>query len=177
MESFESRNLVFRDLSELDVSDQYVSWLNDEAINKYLETRHYRQTIESCQVFVENCNLDACSHLFGIFLKMNGEHIGNIKIGFINDKYKRGELSLFIGAKQYWGNGFGAEAVTALSKYSFEKLGLEKIEAGCYEDNLASLRIFIKSGFVVEGFKRGHFVRDEKRLGCFLLGLLVNEII
>lgn len=172
----ETKNLVLRKLTPADVSDRYVAWLNDEEVNKYLETRHMRQTFEGCLKFVEICNQDAGAHLFGIFLKSNNEHIGNIKIGFINNKYKRGELSLLIGAKQHWGKGFGAEAVTALSKFSIEFLGLEKIEAGCYEDNVASLRIFLKSGFVVEGFKRSHVARDEKRMGCFLLGLLANEV-
>jgi RimJ/RimL family protein N-acetyltransferase len=68
------------------------------------------------------------------------------------------------------------EAVKALSKYSIDFLGLKKIEAGCYDYNVGSLRIFLKSGFVVEGFKRAHIERDGKRLGCFTFGLLANEI-
>lgn len=114
-------------------------------------------------------------HTFWYFLIGSNEHIGNIKIGFINNIYKRGELSLFIGAKEHWGKGLGSEAVRAVSSFSKEKLGLKKIEAGCYEDNLGSLRIFLKCGFVVEGFRRNHVVRDGKPLGCFLLGLLTDD--
>jgi RimJ/RimL family protein N-acetyltransferase len=174
--AIETKNLLLRKLSLADVNEQYVSWLNDEEVNKYLETRHVLQTLKSCKEFVDACNNDVCSQLFGIFLKADGSHIGNIKIGFINNKYKRGELRLLIGAKHNWGKGFGTEAVKALSKYSIDFLGLKKIEAGCYEDNVGSLRIFLKSGFVVEGFKRAHIERDGKRLGCFTFGLLANEI-
>jgi [ribosomal protein S5]-alanine N-acetyltransferase len=171
----DTKNLFLRKLTTADVSENYVAWLNDEGINKYLETRHEKQTLASCKAFVEACNQDVSAHLFGIFLKSNNCHIGNIKIGFINEKYKRGELSILIGLRDLWGKGFGTESVKALSKYAFDFLGLEKIEAGCYEDNFGSMRIFLKSGFVVEGFRRGHVVRDDKRLGCFLLGLMPND--
>ncbi len=176
MMNIQSKNLVLRKLTVEDISIEYVSWLNDEEVNRYLETRHIKQTLETCKVFVDACNKDISSHLFGIFLKANNEHIGNIKIGFINTIYRRGELSLLIGSKKYWGKGYGTEAVMALSKYCIEDLGLEKIEAGCYEDNLGSLRIFLKAGFVIEGFRRSHVILDNKRMGCFLLGLMINDI-
>ena len=171
----ETKKLFLRKLTPSDVSQHYVDWLNDVEINMYLETRHVHQTLDSCITFVEACNQDVSAHLFGMFLKANGQHIGNIKIGFINEVYKRGEISLFIGAKEHWGKGLGTEAVKALSKFSKEFLGLNKIEAGCYEDNFGSLRIFLKSGYVVEGFRPAHVVRNDIPLGCFLLGLLTNE--
>ena len=88
--------LHLRRLETEDVNEIYASWLNDPEINKYLETRHEPQTIESCKRFVEACNNDPGSYLFGIFLKENGTHIGNAKIGFVNPHYKRGQVSLFI---------------------------------------------------------------------------------
>ena len=171
----ETKNLILRKLTSKDVTKKYVDWLNDDEVNKYLEIRHDHQTLESCRKFVEICNKDTGIHLFGIFLKISNQHIGNVKIGFINEIYKRGEISIFIGAKEHWGKGLGTEAVKAASNFSKEILGLKKIEAGCYEDNLGSLRIFLKSGFVVEGFKRNHVMRNDKSLGTFLLGLLTYE--
>lgn len=171
----EANNIFLRKLRSEDVSQEYVDWLNDEDVNKYLETRHVHQTLQSCLQFVEACNLDVGTHLFGIFLKGSGKHIGNIKIGFINEVYARGEVSLLIGDKDCWGKGYGTESVRAVTRFAKEFLKLKKIEAGCYEDNLGSLRIFLKSGYIVEGFKRGHVLRNNKRLGCFLLGVLIDE--
>lgn len=175
MHEIETSSLHLRPLGAEDVSEIYASWLNDPEVNKYLETRHEYQTIESCKNFVESCNNDPGSHLFGIFLKENGRHIGNAKVGFINPYYKTGQVSLFIGEKQFWNKGFSTEVVRALNQFAFKKLGLQRLEAGCYEDNLGSLRVFLKSGYVVEGFKRSHVVRDGRRLGCFWLGVLANE--
>lgn len=167
----QTKRLILRNMLEDDATEEYVGWLNDYAVNKYLETRHELQTLEMCRQFIRSCNHDTGSHLFGVFLASNGKHIGNAKIGFINPIHGSAELSLFIGDKNYWGMGFGAEIVKSLTNYSFETLGLAKLEAGCYEGNISSLRAFLKVGYVVEGFLRSHVILENKRQGCFLLGV------
>ena len=177
MSIFESQRLIFRVLQASDVSDRYVAWLSDPEVNRYLETRFVTQTHETCRAFVEQMAQDSGSHLFGIFLKTTKEHIGNIKLGFINPHHLTGELSFFIGEKHLWWNGYGREAVKAVTRWGFDVLGLEKIEAGCYDGNLASLRCFIKTGYAVEGYFRGRAVLRGKRVGSFWLGILKTDAI
>ncbi|KAA0690835.1 N-acetyltransferase [Halopseudomonas laoshanensis] len=175
MFELETPRLQLRHLEPADATNTYAGWMNDPEVNRYLETRHVKQTRASCRDFILQCNSDPCSELFGVFDKENGQHIGNAKIGFINHRYHRGQLSLFIGEKQLWGQGLSSELVRGLTVYGFERLGLHRLEAGCYEDNLASLRVFLKAGYVVEGFMRDHVVIDGRRTGCFWLGVLARE--
>lgn len=55
----------------------------------------------------------------------------------------------------YWllpaaqGQGFGTEAARAMVDYSFQNRDIERIEAGCFQDNPASICILNKLGFVV----------------------------
>ena len=177
MSQIKTKRLLLKLLDQTDVSDKYVQWLNDPEVNRFLETRHRNQTYEDCLDFVNACLADTSSHLFGIFDKENNVHIGNAKIGFINPVYQRGQISIFIGDKSYWGRGLSSEVVGALTKYGFTKLGLYRLEAGCYEDNLASLRVFLKNGYTVEGFMRDHVVLEGRRLGIFWLGILNHELI
>ena len=172
MQQIETARLVLRYLAPQDATISYANWLNDPEVNKYLETRHSKQTVESCIKFIETCNNDASSHLFGIFLKEDKKHIGNAKIGFINSNYQRGQISIFIGEKCYWGQGLSTEVIRSLTQFGFSTLGLHRLEAGCYEDNLASLRIFLKACYVVEGFMRDHVTLGGRRMGCFWLGIL-----
>lgn len=176
MSVIETKRLYLRALSEKDATLNYVNWLNNPEVNRYLETRHSVQSIGSCKAFIRQCNEDEGAHLYGIFLKDGERHIGNTKLGFIHEQYARGELSLFIGDKAYWGKGLAGEVVQALTQYGFKNLGLERIEAGCYEENLASLRVFLKTGYTVEGYRRNHVVSDDSRQGCFVLGILKNEL-
>ncbi|MBE9523991.1 MAG: GNAT family N-acetyltransferase [Chloroflexi bacterium] len=171
----DSERLLFKELRKEDVSERYLGWLNDPAVNQFLETRFTNQTRESCEKFVSDMEKDPNSHLFGIFDKVTLEHIGNIKLGFIKTHHQSGQLSLFIGEKSCWGKGYATESIRCITKWGFDVLKLERIEAGCYDTNMASLRIFLKVGFSVEGYLRNSVVSDGQRIGCFWMGIIRNE--
>lgn len=175
MTQIETPNLLLKYLTPNDASSEYATWLNDTEINQFLEVRHTTHTVDSCKEFIKECENDPNSYLYGIFTKSNERHIGNVKVGFINNLYKRGEVSLFIGDKNYWGKGYATEVVRAITQHSVNNLGLTKLEAGCYENNLNSLRVFLKNGYVVEGFFRSHIVSKGNRIGCFWVGFLAND--
>lgn len=46
----------------------------------------------------------------------------------------------------YGGHGYATEAVTAVVAHAFDRLGVRRITAGCFADNLASVRILEKVG-------------------------------
>ena len=175
MAEINTKNLILRPLTLSDVTETYVNWLNDTETNKYLETRHKEQTLRTCKEYITKSNLSSNSHLFGIFSKETKKHIGNSKIGFIDSIYKTGQLSLFIGEKNALNRGYATEVVDALTTFGFIHLDLKKIEASCYEENIGSLRTFMKAGYVVEGFMRSNVVCEGRRLGCFWLGKLDYE--
>ncbi len=104
-------------------------------------------------------------------------HIGNAKLGYVNKHHCTAELSMFIGEKTLWGKGFATETVYNLTKYGFNVLELERIQAGCYEENLVSLHIFLKLRYTVEGFFRRHVNSKGRRSGCFWLGILKDEFV
>ena len=176
MHKIESKRLIYRVLTKDDVTDTYVSWLNDPQVNNYLEVKHIHNTIENCDEFVEKSNNDPAQNLFGIFLRENQKHIGNIKIGFVNKIHGGAQLSLFIGDTSCWGKGYATEAIQTISQWGFKNINLKKIEAGCYDVNIGSLRSFLKAGYQVEGYLRNSVVLDDKRIGSFWLGVLENEV-
>lgn len=55
---------------------------------------------------------------------------------------------------QYWNHGYATEITKNLVKYSFEFLGVERIEALALQINTASCRVLEKSGFLLEGVLR-----------------------
>jgi RimJ/RimL family protein N-acetyltransferase len=46
----------------------------------------------------------------------------------------------------YGGRGYAIEAVTAMVAYAFDRLGVRRLTAACYADNLPSVRILEKLG-------------------------------
>ena len=45
--------LIIKSLCVDDISKKYIEWLNDEEVNKYLETRFQVQNNQSCLEFVK----------------------------------------------------------------------------------------------------------------------------
>lgn len=172
---FESKRLYYKTLSSDDVSNKYVGWLNDPLVNRYLETRFLPQTLASCEAYVNAMQSDICNELFGMYDRTSGEHIGNIKLGAINQIHSSGVLSLFLGEKSFWGKGYATEAIAAVSQWGFSERRLRRIEAGCYDVNLGSLRAFLKAGYSVEGFRRKSCVFEGRPIGAFLMAKLFDE--
>ena len=134
-----------------DVNDQYLLWLNDVEVNKFLETRWISQTLETVVAHIEKVSSSPTEVLLKIVIAAEGMHIGNIKIGPIDVNNKSAELSYFIGDKSFWGKGYATEAINLCVDYCFETLGLHKIQAGCFEKNIGSQKALLKSGFELEG--------------------------
>ena len=79
----------------------------------------------------------------------NGTLIGSLGLG--------GEplsTAYFLG-REYWGQGYATEAMRAFLGEAFARFGLEAVEAGAYEDNLASMAVLRKLGFEPFGSELG----------------------
>jgi ribosomal-protein-alanine N-acetyltransferase len=154
--------IYLQEISPLDASDVYVKWLNDPEVNQYLEIRFDQQNLESISTFIANMIANENEHLFTVRLKKNDKHIGNIKIGAINNHHNVGGVSLFIGDKKYWGKGISSQAIQLISRYSFEKLGLRKLSAGAYEPNIGCIKSFLNSGYIYDGILAGHYTFNNQ---------------
>jgi len=141
-------NLLLRNLTLEDCTFNYVNWLNDEDVNKYLETRFIIQDIEKIKNFVQTINDSSDSCLFGIFV--SDVHIGNIKIGPIHPIYKYADISYFIGDKLYWGKGYAAIAIKLIIDFGFSILCLNRIQAGVHASNSSSVKVLEKCGLKKE---------------------------
>ena len=149
--------IYLRRLTEDDVSEAYVRWINDPDINQYLESRFYEQTIESTKAFIRSVTNDN-NYQFGIFIKETDQHIGNIKIGSINHFHKYADIGFLIGEKEYWGKGIASEAIKLATDFAFNTLGLHKLWGGAYAPNVGSMKAFLKNEYVEEGVKKSQYL-------------------
>jgi RimJ/RimL family protein N-acetyltransferase len=73
------------------------------------------------------------------------------------------------------GRGWMAPALDQLLAELFGQTAIERLEARCSVDNLASQRVLEKVGFVREGLLRGYFELQGRRVDNFLYALLRSE--
>ena len=168
----QSKKLLLFQLENSDVGQDYVAWLNDPAVNQYLESRFDNHTTDSIKRFVASMNESKTDLLLGIRDIANDKHVGNIKLGLINKHHRTAEVAIMIGDKSVWGKGLAAEAIRLVIDLARE-LGLRKLTAGCYLSNTGSKRAFEKNGFEVEGIRTAQVLLNNRAEDVMLLGLIL----
>ena len=161
IKNLETNRLILEKLDTKFLSHDYVNWLNDPEVNKYMETKG-SYTIHKLKRFlneVENKNI----YFWAILIKETKKHIGNIKIDPINELYGNGEYGILIGDKISWGNGYAKEATKKILDYCFgEEVNLRKITLGVVKENKAAIKLYNSLGFTQEGLYKNHSFHNNK---------------
>lgn len=147
----EAPRLWIRTLHVEDICDDYVAGLNDSEVRRYLfDVRFAKQTWGTVAGFIR-MNLESPADIFfGLFEKKGGLLIGTIRISGISKIHFSCNLGICIFRKSFWNKGLGTEAVCAVVEYLFKEMGLHYVEAGAYKDNIGSVTLFQKAGFILQ---------------------------
>jgi RimJ/RimL family protein N-acetyltransferase len=131
-------------------------------------------TLTDAEFFIENIANNTPNYIFGIFC--NGKYCGNIGIHPGSDVYSRSaELGYFIGEK-YWGKGITTRAVKLIVDFTFAQLDIDKIYAGIFEYNYASMKVLEKNGFKLEGILRKSVFKNNQYYDEYRYGLVHPDL-
>jgi RimJ/RimL family protein N-acetyltransferase len=78
-------------------------------------------------------------------------------------------------APEFWGQGYGTEAMQLLLRYAFLELNLHRVQLTVFEYNARALRLYHRLGFQHEGTLREFLHRDGRRYDMLIMGLLDEE--
>ena len=95
--------------------------------------------------------------LWAVVLKESGEVIG--QCGLTMQPWKETEV-LEIGylfARDYWHQGYAAEAAMACKRYAFETLGADEVCSIIRDTNTASQRVAERNGMTVRDARTKHY--------------------
>jgi RimJ/RimL family protein N-acetyltransferase len=155
------------------ITDSYLSALNDHSIIGLTEARHKKWDIELAKQFITNANNES-SRLFMIMLKETGTPIGNVRLFNINKNHLHAELSFLFYDKSQWGKGYATEAIQVILDFAKNKLKLHRVFADYYEINIASSKVFNKLNFSIEGKYKEHFrMADGKFVDSIRVGIIL----
>ncbi|HNA65910.1 MAG TPA: GNAT family protein, partial [Saprospiraceae bacterium] len=91
------------------------------------------------------------------------------------DEHQRAELGYVMTDQSFRNKGFMSEAVEAVLNYGFNVLRLNRIEALVGRNNIPSLKIMRKFGFVQEGCMRRHYNVDGVFEDSLVFSILEEE--
>lgn len=141
--------IKLQDIGSLEL-ELYLSWISNPQVNRFLEVRHENHDIESLGKWIADHAKSKENLLFAIETEESGKPIGTIRISRINRMYGTCDLGLMIGNTEYWGKGYGFEAIRVACDF-MKEIGIRKVHAGAYHSNTASIKAFTKNGFSTEG--------------------------
>lgn len=169
------KNILLTPLTKEDVTDEYVSWLNDEEVCRDNSHATFPNTKEKTYAYVESLTAGNRQSVFCIRWKKNLEHVGNIALQNINWVNRSAELAIIIGNRKYWGKGIGTEAYSLLIGYAFERLNLNRVSSGQTVRNTGMLRVCEKCGMKKEGVFREAMFKEGRYLDTVVCSILRSD--
>lgn len=132
----------------------------------------YPYTISDAKNFIDCCKLDNPTTNFAI--ECNGSLVGSIGLTIQSDVHRlNAELGYWVG-EPFWGKGIATEAVKLMVEYAFTHLNLVRLEAGVFDFNKASQKVFEKCGFKLEAIFEKSAIKNYRVYDAFRYGL-INE--
>jgi len=82
---------------------------------------------------------------------------------------------MVIGEKDYWGRGYGTDAVLVLLRLAFDKVGLHRVHLHVFDFNERAISCYEKCGFRREGMLRDYWFKNGKFRDTLLMSILESE--
>lgn len=133
------------------------------------------KTREACEAKIaEDAKADT-DFSFAVETVDDSRLIGDVTLTFINWQSRSGFLGAQIGEPEYWGRGYGREAVALMLRLAFEDLNLNRVGMGTWEFNERARRCAEALGFCHEGRKRQVIYRDGRYWDEIIMSILASE--
>ena len=169
-------NILLRPLSEQDVTSEYVSWLNDHEIRRYLGIRHRSRPFDKEEIikFLRDCIHNRRFH-WGICV--DGRHVGNISCSAWSNENGWIDISFIIGDKAIHSRGIAALSLGAAMQYLFDIKKFNRIQAHAVIENAQSIRVMEKLHMRRDAILRqsAYFPDEDRYVDEVIYSVLRNE--
>jgi ribosomal-protein-alanine N-acetyltransferase len=143
--------------------------------------RHNPFMVSSIEEYAKRCESDAFDIAqyksvprFRWYIEADGELCGFVSLKEINLMMMTAEIGYAVNEGMH-SRGIATAAIRKALDLIFEKTELRKIIAIVHDENLASIRVLEKLGFLKEGLLREHFIINGKPVNEIAFGLLRRE--
>lgn len=164
---FKGNQYLVTEFKKNDISEKYLSWLNDKKNLNFSRHKHIKYTKKKClQFFFElKKNKNLFLAIFCISQKKK-IHIGT-SIILIDKINKSGEMSILIGDKNFLKIGLATYVWGKIIKFIFHKLKLRIIISGTVSSNQAMKKIFKKNKMKLYRTPKRFFLNKKEIDGIY----------
>lgn len=141
---------VLREQS-LDDTSAFFEYYADPAVSKYILAKIPQSLTDAMHEihYCRNLFYQKTGICWSIANTSDNRMIGAVGL-YINNQHDRAEICYDLH-KNYWRKGIMRKALQQVMEFAFKKIGLVRIEAITVKENLASMKILERCGFIYEG--------------------------
>jgi RimJ/RimL family protein N-acetyltransferase len=152
----------------------FVRWFNDPEVRYWLTISDSPDlTMEKEWEWFEGLRADTARVVWCI--EAEGKPVGTLGLHEIDETHGRATLGIAIGEKEYWGRGYGREAIGRALAYGFGELELRRIDLNVDQDNERGIRCYEACGFQREGLLRAYRLRRGRPVSGVVMSVLREE--
>ena len=112
---------------------------------------------------------------YAITRQEDGLYVGEVVLNNIDWINGYSNFRIALAGKQFFGKGYGTEAIQLILEYGFRQLQLHRIELEVYDFNPRAQHVYEKVGFVREGVRRDVLLWDGVYHSAIVMGILAEE--
>ena len=166
------KRVTLRSIERSDIPT-FVRWFNDRAVTRFL-ARQQPMSLAEEERWFEHRLENPEGFIFGIAAE-DGALVGNIGLHQINWKDRHAMLGIVIGEKEYWGRGYGTDAISTMLRFAFNEQNLHRVWLYVYPENERALRCYERCGFQIEGREREGRFQDGDYRDNIRMSILSHE--
>lgn len=155
--------VVLRAYKEEDI-DVALKLVNDKELKKFLVNNiaFPMSRLEEEQWIKSQKSNKEGTYNFAIEDIETNKYIGGCGINSVNWLTRVAIVGIMIGDKDYWGKGYGTDAMKVLIDFIFNDMNINKIRLSVFSFNERARRSYEKCGFEVEGVLKDEIFKDGK---------------
>ena len=148
-------------------------WMNDPEVIRFMSMRKPLSLPQERQ-WVEQ-ERDPMKDLAVMIETLDGQPIGSCGLHGINPTDRCAGLGISIGEKEYWGQGYGTDAMLTLCGFGFTQMNLHRIFLHALAENTRAIRCYENCGFQHEGRLRDAAFKHGRYHDVLVMGILAEE--
>ncbi|HRE40676.1 MAG TPA: GNAT family N-acetyltransferase [Ignavibacteria bacterium] len=145
--------------------------LNNRNVSDWLLEVPYPYSLLDAYWWINKCSeLEGRNKEYHYAIHFNQEHVGGIGMKLLSEHH--GELGFWLG-ERHWGKGIMKDAISELLTLAFGDLGLKRVSAEVFEENIKSEKLLLKCGFEYEGTLRKLQKKGDNYINCKIFAIVI----
>jgi len=170
----QTSRLTLREHHDSDL-DFLFEGLSNPKVTEYYDVHfNTRSEAESQLTWVRSVTKEGKGYMWVIIDKESEKPCGAAGVYDYDSEHQKAEIGYWL-LPEFWGRGYAKEAVSAIHKYAFNEMEINRIEAYVYPGNTGSKAVLEKMNYTYEGLLRDYEMKDGKFVSYDLFTRLASD--